>query len=44
MAGVIGNRQVTDTYLARSRAGRLASFDEGLAQLPADVACLVPTS
>lgn len=47
MAGVIGHRQVTDAYLAqlaRSRAGRLASFDQGLAQLHADVADLVPTT
>lgn len=46
MTGVIGHRQVTDTYLAqlaRSRAGRLATFDQGLAQLHTDVAHLVPT-
>ncbi len=46
MTGVIGHRQVTDAYLAqlvRSRAGRLATFDQGLAQLHADVAHLVPT-
>lgn len=47
MTGVIGHRQVTDAYLAqlaRSRAGRLATFDQGLAQLHADVAHLVPTA
>ncbi len=46
LVGVIGHRQVTDAYLAqlaRSRAGRLATFDQGLAQLHIDVAHLVPT-
>ncbi len=46
LAGVIGHRQVTDAYLtqlARSRAGRLATFDQGLAYLHPDVAHLVPT-
>ncbi|MGH3828326.1 MAG: TA system VapC family ribonuclease toxin [Pseudonocardiaceae bacterium] len=46
LRGVIGHRQVTDAYLAqlaRSRSGRLATFDLGLAQLHADVADLVPT-
>ncbi|PZS40800.1 MAG: VapC toxin family PIN domain ribonuclease [Pseudonocardiales bacterium] len=46
LAGVIGHRQITDAYLAqlaRSRTGRLATFDQGLAQLHADVAHLVPT-
>lgn len=46
LTGVIGHRQVTDAYLAqlaRSRTGRLATFDQGLAQLHADVAHLVPT-
>jgi toxin-antitoxin system PIN domain toxin len=46
VAGVIGHRQVTDAYLAhlaRTRKGRLATFDKGLAELHADVAELVPT-
>lgn len=46
LAGVIGHRQVTDAYLAqlaRTRSGRLATFDQGLAQLHKDVAELVPT-
>lgn len=45
MAGVMGHRQVTDAYLAglaRARAGRLATFDNGLAALHADVAELIP--
>lgn len=45
MAGVIGHRQVTDAYLAqlaRARGGRLASFDQALAKLHADVVDLVP--
>ena len=45
-AGIIGHRQVTDAYLAqlaRSRASRLATFDQGLAKIHADVADLVPT-
>jgi uncharacterized protein len=44
MNGVIGHRQVTDAYLAqlaRSRQGRLATFDTGLAHLHHDVADLV---
>ena len=44
--GVIGHRQVTDAYLAhlaRARDGRLATFDQGLAELHDDVADLVPT-
>jgi toxin-antitoxin system PIN domain toxin len=43
--GVIGHRQVTDAYLAhlaRARASRLATFDQGLAKLHPDVAELVP--
>jgi toxin-antitoxin system PIN domain toxin len=47
LAGVIGHRQVTDAYLAqlaRTRNGRLATFDQGLAQLHSDVAELVPTA
>jgi uncharacterized protein len=46
LTGVIGHRQVTDAYLAqlaRSHVGRLATFDQGLAQLHTDVAHLVPT-
>lgn len=45
MKGIVGHRQVTDAYLAqlaRERSGRLATFDEGLAQLHEDVAELVP--
>jgi uncharacterized protein len=45
MHAIIGHRQVPDAYLAqlaRSRAGRLATLDEGLAALHADVADLVP--
>lgn len=42
--GVLGQRQVTDAYLAglaRARDGRLATLDRGLAALHADVAELV---
>lgn len=45
LTAVLGHRQVTDAYLAqlaRSQAGRLATFDQGLAQLRPDVAQLVP--
>jgi toxin-antitoxin system PIN domain toxin len=44
MHGVVGNRQVTDAYLAglaRARAGRLATLDRALALLHDDVALLV---
>jgi uncharacterized protein len=44
--GVIGHRQVTDAYLAqlaRSRDGRLATLDSGLAQLHSDISALIPT-
>jgi uncharacterized protein len=47
VAGVVGHRQVTDAYLAhlaRVRKGRLATFDQGLAHLHADIAERVPTS
>lgn len=47
LAGVVGHRQVADAYLAqlvRAHHGRLATFDQGLAQLHSDVAELVPTS
>ena len=40
-AGVLGHRQVTDSYLAglaRHHGGRLATFDQGLAALHTDVA------
>jgi toxin-antitoxin system PIN domain toxin len=42
---IIGHRQVTDAYLAqlaRARGGRLATFDQGLAKVHADIAELVP--
>jgi toxin-antitoxin system PIN domain toxin len=45
MKGVLGHRQVTDAYLAqlaRGRSGRLATFDDGLAQAHHDVVELVP--
>lgn len=46
MRGIIGHRQVTDAYLAhqaRSRNGRLATFDQGLAKLHHDIADLLPS-
>ena len=46
LRGVIGHRQVTDAYLAhlaRTRSGRLATFDQGLARLHDDVAEIVAT-
>jgi uncharacterized protein len=46
MRGVIGHRQVTDSYLAalaRHRDGRLATFDAGMCATHGDVADLVPT-
>ncbi|TNC27599.1 TA system VapC family ribonuclease toxin [Amycolatopsis alkalitolerans] len=46
MDGVLGHRQVTDSYLAhlaRANGGRLATFDQGLAKLHVDVADLLPT-
>jgi uncharacterized protein len=45
LKGLVGHRQVTDAYLAqlaRTHNGKLATFDEGLAQLHSDVAELVP--
>ena len=42
--GVLGHRQITDSYLAqlaRTQRGRLATFDQGLAKLHADVADLL---
>jgi uncharacterized protein len=47
MAGIVGHRQVADGYLAqlaRAHRGGLASFDQALARLHADVVELVPTS
>lgn len=44
MRGVVGHKQVTDAYLAalaRSRGGRLATLDRGLAVLHEDVALLL---
>ncbi|MGE0801644.1 MAG: TA system VapC family ribonuclease toxin [Lautropia sp.] len=44
MKGVIGHKQVTDAYLAalaHSNGGRLATFDQGMAALHADVVELV---
>ena len=44
--GVLGHRQVTDSYLAqlaRTQGGRLATFDQGLAKLHADITDLIPT-
>lgn len=44
LSGVVGHRQVTDAYLAqlaRSRSGRLVTFDRGLASLHTDVAELL---
>ena len=46
-AGIIGHRQVTDGYLAqlaRRHTARLATFDQALAKLHADVADLVPVN
>lgn len=47
MEGIIGHRQVTDAYLVqlvRTRGGRLATFDQGLAKLHADVVDLIPVN
>ncbi len=44
LVGVLGHRQVTDAYLAqlaRHHAGRLATFDQGLAALHPDVTDLI---
>jgi uncharacterized protein len=44
VTGIIGHRQVTDAYLAhlaRSCSARLATFDQALAKLHADVADLI---
>ena len=45
VAGIVGHRQVTDAYLAhlaRSYSARLATVDQALAKLHADVADLIP--
>lgn len=45
LSHVFGHRQVTDAYLAalaRSRGGRIATFDRGLAAAAPDVADLIP--
>jgi uncharacterized protein len=47
ITGIIGHRQVTDAYfahLARSYSSRVATFDQALAELHADVADLIPSS
>jgi uncharacterized protein len=47
VAGIVGHRQVTDAYLAhpaRSYSARLATFDQALAKLHADVTDLIPGS
>jgi toxin-antitoxin system PIN domain toxin len=47
LGGVLGHRQVTDSYLAqlaRAQNGRLATFDHGLAKQHPDVADLLPTT
>jgi toxin-antitoxin system PIN domain toxin len=46
LGAVIGHRQVTDAYLAqlaRSRGGRLVSFDRALAATHRDLVELIPT-
>ena len=45
ITGIIGHRQVTDAslaHLARSYSSRVATFDQALAELHADVADLIP--
>lgn len=45
VTGLVGHRQVTDAYLAhlaRSYSARLATFDQVLAKVHADVAELIP--
>ena len=44
VTGIVGHRQVTDAYLAhlaRSYSARLATFDQALAKLHADVTDLI---
>ena len=46
LAGAIGHRQVTDSYLAALAAhfgGSLVTLDKGLAALRSDTAVLIPT-
>lgn len=46
LRGVVGHRQVTDSYLAalaRHRGGRIATFDAGFAASHGDIAELIPT-
>ena len=46
LRGVIGHRQVTDSYLAalaRHRQGRVATFDAGFFSSHPDIAELIPT-
>jgi uncharacterized protein len=46
MRGVVGHRQVADAYLAqlaRQHEGRLATLDQGVAELHDDVADLMPS-
>ena len=45
LRGVVGYRQVTDSYLAalaRHRGGRIATFDAGFAATHADIVELIP--
>lgn len=47
LQGVIGHRQVTDSYLAqltRANRGSLATFDHGLAAAHPDITQLLPTT
>jgi toxin-antitoxin system PIN domain toxin len=47
VTGIIGHRQVTDAYLAhlaRSWSARLATFDQAVAKMHADVTDLIATS
>lgn len=47
LAGVVGHRQVTDSYLAalaRRRGSRLVTLDQGLAALHPDATLLLETS
>ncbi len=46
MQHLLGSAQVTDAYLAalaRENGGRVATFDQGFAQLHPDVVTLIPT-
>jgi len=47
MAGIVGHRRVTDAclaHLARFGSAGLATFDQALTKLHADVAGLIPVS